>query len=82
MSKTLVLAEKPSVGREIARVLGCKRTVEGGLEGERYVVTWALGHLFIGRNAYGDTAMADLRVGSQVLQARENLSHACLVIGS
>ena len=45
MSKTLVLAEKPSVGREIARVLGCKRTVEGGLEGERYVVTWALGHL-------------------------------------
>ena len=45
MGKTLVLAEKPSVGREIARVLGCKRSGEGYLEGERYLVTWALGHL-------------------------------------
>ncbi len=45
MAKSLVLAEKPSVGREIARVLGCKRGGEGYLEGERYVVTWALGHL-------------------------------------
>ena len=45
MAKTLVLAEKPSVGRELARVLGCKRGGEGYLEGERYVVTWALGHL-------------------------------------
>ena len=45
MSKTLVLAEKPSVGREIARVLGCKKSGEGYLEGDRYVVTWALGHL-------------------------------------
>ena len=45
MSKTLVLAEKPSVGRELARVLGCKHQGEGCLEGDRYVVTWALGHL-------------------------------------
>lgn len=45
MSKILVLAEKPSVGRELARVLGCKRAGEGCLEGERYIVTWALGHL-------------------------------------
>lgn len=45
MAKSLVLAEKPSVGREIARVLGCRRGGEGYLEGERYVVTWALGHL-------------------------------------
>lgn len=45
MAKTLVLAEKPSVGKEIARVLGCRRALDGGLEGERYVVTWALGHL-------------------------------------
>ncbi len=45
MGKTLVLAEKPSVGRELARVLGCKRGGEGCLEGERYVVSWALGHL-------------------------------------
>ena len=45
MGKSLVLAEKPSVGRELARVLGCKRGGEGYLEGDRYVVTWALGHL-------------------------------------
>ena len=45
MGKQLVLAEKPSVGRELARVLGCKRGGEGYLEGDRYVVTWALGHL-------------------------------------
>ncbi len=45
MSKTLVLAEKPSVGRELARVLNCKKSGEGYLEGEKYIVTWALGHL-------------------------------------
>ncbi len=45
MAKSLVLAEKPSVGRELARVLGCKKGGEGFLEGDRYVVTWALGHL-------------------------------------
>ena len=45
MGKTLVLAEKPSVGRELARVLGCRQGGEGFLEGDRYVVTWALGHL-------------------------------------
>ncbi len=45
MAKTLVLAEKPSVGKELARVLGCRRGAEGYMEGDRYVVTWALGHL-------------------------------------
>lgn len=45
MAKSLVLAEKPSVGREIGRVLGCRKGGEGYLEGDRYVVTWALGHL-------------------------------------
>ena len=45
MGRPLVLAEKPSVGRELARVLGCRRGGEGYLEGDRYVVTWALGHL-------------------------------------
>lgn len=45
MAKTLVLAEKPSVGRELARVLGCKKSGNGYLEGDRYIVTWALGHL-------------------------------------
>ena len=45
MSKTLVLAEKPSVGRDIARVLKCHKKLNGAIEGERYIVTWALGHL-------------------------------------
>ncbi|WMM26017.1 DNA topoisomerase III [Tissierella sp. MB52-C2] len=45
MSKTLVLAEKPSVGRDIARVLHCNKKGNGCLEGEKYIVTWALGHL-------------------------------------
>lgn len=45
MSKTLVLAEKPSVGRDIARVLNCKKQGNGYLEGDKYIVTWALGHL-------------------------------------
>ena len=45
MAKTLVLAEKPSVGKELARVLGCRRGGDGYMEGDRWVVTWALGHL-------------------------------------
>jgi DNA topoisomerase-3 len=45
MDKILVLAEKPSVGRDIARVLNCNKKGNGYLEGEKYVVTWALGHL-------------------------------------
>lgn len=43
--KTLVIAEKPSVGRDIARVLKCSKKIEGALEGQQYIVTWALGHL-------------------------------------
>lgn len=43
--KTLVIAEKPSVGRDIARVLKCGKNNQGALEGDKYVVTWALGHL-------------------------------------
>ena len=45
MGKALVLAEKPSVGKEIARVLGCRQKGNGWIAGPRYVVTWALGHL-------------------------------------
>lgn len=43
--KKLVLAEKPSVGRDIARVLNCNKKGNGFLEGDKYIVTWALGHL-------------------------------------
>ncbi|WP_068673179.1 DNA topoisomerase III [Oceanobacillus sp. Castelsardo] len=45
MSKTVVLAEKPSVGRDIARVLNCHKKGNGFIEGSNYIVTWALGHL-------------------------------------
>ena len=37
--KSLVLAEKPSVARDIARVLHCSKKLNGALEGEQYIVT-------------------------------------------
>ena len=40
-----VVAEKPSVGRDIARVLGASSQGDGYLHGNGYVVTWAIGHL-------------------------------------
>lgn len=43
--KTLVIAEKPSVGRDIARVLKCNKNLNGAIEGNKYIVTWGLGHL-------------------------------------
>ncbi len=43
--KTLVVAEKPSVGRDIARVLGVKGSGNGFLASDTHVVTWAVGHL-------------------------------------
>lgn len=43
--KIVVLAEKPSVGRDIARVLKCTQNRNGYMEGNKYIVTWALGHL-------------------------------------
>lgn len=45
MSKTLVIAEKPSVGRDIAKVLKCNINKGAYIEGDKYVITWALGHL-------------------------------------
>ncbi len=45
MKKSLVIAEKPSVGRDIARVLGCHKKNQSFIEGDKYIVTWALGHL-------------------------------------
>ena len=45
MSKKLIVAEKPSVARDIARVLGVKGKGEGYLSGDDYIVTWAIGHL-------------------------------------
>ena len=45
MGKILVIAEKPSVGRDIARVLNCSRKGEGFLYNDSHIVTWAIGHL-------------------------------------
>ena len=45
MGKIVVVAEKPSVGRDIARVLGCRTNGDGCLIGEKHIVTWAVGHL-------------------------------------
>lgn len=43
--KSIVLAEKPSVARDLARVLGCSQQNKQYIEGPNYIVTWALGHL-------------------------------------
>lgn len=45
MKKSVVIAEKPSVARDIARVLDCNKKGDGYLEGNKYIITWALGHL-------------------------------------
>ncbi len=45
MGKILVIAEKPSVGRELAKILKCNRRGDGCLIGETHIVTWAIGHL-------------------------------------
>lgn len=43
--KTLIIAEKPSVGRDIARVLKCGQKGDGFIQGEKYIISWAIGHL-------------------------------------
>lgn len=45
MGKILVIAEKPSVGRDIARVLNCSQKGEGFLYNDSHIVSWAIGHL-------------------------------------
>ncbi len=56
MGKKLVIAEKPSVGKELARVLGCRQGREGYLAGSQFIVTWSFGHLvtLADPEAYGD----------------------------
>ncbi|SFR18475.1 toprim domain-containing protein [Desulfoscipio geothermicus] len=43
--KSLILAEKPSVARDLAGALGQFKNKDGYLENDKYVVTWAVGHL-------------------------------------
>lgn len=45
MGKRLIVAEKPSVGRDIARALNCQDQLDGAIGGENDIVTWAFGHL-------------------------------------
>lgn len=45
MGKIVILAEKPSVGKSIANVIGCKTVGDGCLKNDRFIVTWAVGHL-------------------------------------
>ena len=42
----LIIAEKPSLGRNIASAIGDMRKGSGFLENDKYIVTWAFGHLF------------------------------------
>ena len=42
---TCIIAEKPSVARDIARIVGANSKKDGYLEGSGYLVTWAMGHL-------------------------------------
>lgn len=42
---TCIIAEKPSVARDIARIVGAKSKQDGYMEGNSYLVTWAMGHL-------------------------------------
>lgn len=45
MSKILIVAEKPSAGRDIARILGVKEDKGTYMEDDNYIVSWAVGHL-------------------------------------
>lgn len=45
MGKILVIAEKPDAGKDYAKVLGCTNKYKGYIEGDKYIVTWAIGHL-------------------------------------
>lgn len=45
MGKKLIVTEKPSVARDIAKVLGAKNRGDGYITGNDYIVTWAVGHL-------------------------------------
>lgn len=45
MGKILIVAEKPAAGQDIAKAVGANRKQKGYMEGDRYIVTWAIGHL-------------------------------------
>ncbi|MCL2407813.1 MAG: DNA topoisomerase 3 [Defluviitaleaceae bacterium] len=76
MGKTLIITEKPSVGRDIARVLKCSGRGEGYLFSNTHVISWAIGHLAElaepddYNEAYKKWRMADLPIIPSPLQIR------------
>ena len=62
MSIQLVIAEKPSVARSIAGVIGADQKRDGYMEGNGYLVSWCIGHLVSRRN--GSTSSLPRRKAS------------------
>ena len=73
MGRTVIVAEKPSVGADIARVLGCRSRGKGCITGDQYTVTWAVGHLVEHKNPdeidarYKKWSMGDLPILPEVI---------------
>lgn len=76
MGKKLILAEKPSVGRDIGRVLACKKKDNRYMENDQYIVTWAMGHLIelAGpekyNKKYSEWKLADLPILPDVMETQ------------
>ncbi len=77
----LVVAEKPSVARDIAQVLGARTRGEGHFSGEGWVVTWAIGHLValaevlwreLREHQIGVSVLCPMRVGTNIGQSERN----------
>lgn len=65
-----IIAEKPSVAREIARIVGAYEKADGYIHGNGYAVTWALGHLLEIWSEEGDDWGAELPVLPEVFSLR------------
>ncbi|MDR0414034.1 MAG: topoisomerase C-terminal repeat-containing protein [Prevotellaceae bacterium] len=80
----VVVAEKPSMGRDIARVLGATTRQEGYMEGNGYQVTWAIGHLVeiydpTGEGRWRDTPLPVY--GDFALRPKEGAEKQLSIIG-
>ena len=77
-----IIAEKPSVAREIARIVGATERAEGYLKGNGYYVTWAFGHLVM--PALPAASPADMLLGNigGCRNCRFRLSGICVVVCS
>ena len=69
---TCIIAEKPSVARDIARIVGANTRQDGYLEGNGYMVTWAMGHLST-RHHHRDYNFTELTVET----VSRSLHHSC-----